>query len=76
MANKHRGEPRMYQLAERLIRAGLPNDRVLAQIREQFPKLRTTPEQIRFLRNDLRRTDKSIPTSVDARRLSLRNELP
>jgi hypothetical protein len=70
MANKHPGQPRMHHRVEALIRAGLPNDQVLAEVAKEFPELHTAPEQIRFFRHRLRARDNSIPTSVEARRLS------
>jgi hypothetical protein len=67
MANKHRGEPRVYVHMTGWIREGLCNQEVLEQIRRKFPDHRTSPEQVRARRCQLRQRGEDIPTSVEAR---------
>jgi hypothetical protein len=73
MGNKRRGEPRVGALINKLILSGLSNLDVLAQVRATFPQHRTSPEQVRFKRSQMRarhgnKKQKYVPTSVEARR--------
>lgn len=71
MGNKHRGEPRIYKRIHELILQGLPNEEVLHRIRKEF-KSRTSAEQVRFERSNLRRRlkgKKTVLAAVAARRL-------
>jgi hypothetical protein len=76
MGNKRRGEPRVGALINKLILLGLSNLDVLAQVRAAFPQHRTSPEQVRFKRSQMRarhnnKRGKYVPTSVEARRSQL-----
>lgn len=67
MGNKHCSELRVYKRVRKLILAGLPNMEILQLIRQEFPQHRTSPEQIRFERSDMRRGDDGVLSSVEAR---------
>lgn len=62
MARKH-----MNARVEKLLRDGMDNVEILDRIREEFPKLCTTRQQIRSFRYELRRNGENIPTSIQAR---------
>jgi hypothetical protein len=73
MGNKGRDEPRIYKRIDALILLGLPNLEVWAKVRSEFADARTTKEQVRRRREQLRARfanigGKSVPSSVEARR--------
>ena len=68
VANKKPGEPRLHKAVEKLLREGLDNVEIRNRVKKQFPMHRVSLQQITSLRHDLRRGDKSIPTSLEARR--------
>ena len=56
------------EVAEELIRQGLPNEEVLARVKEKFPDARTSDASVRWYRSRLRQAGEGVPSQVEARR--------
>jgi hypothetical protein len=68
MANKKFGEPRLYMGVDKLLRDGLDNVEIRDCMKKRFPTHRVSLQQITSQRYELRRFDKNILTSLQARR--------
>lgn len=51
-----------------LLRNGLTNEEVLAEVRRRFPKANTSAASVAWYRSDLRKRDETVPTDAQARR--------
>lgn len=58
------------QLANKLIREGLPNAQVLSEVQEAFPDASTSMASVAWYRSALRRAGEDVPTSIEAERLA------
>ena len=56
------------ELAEKLIREGLPNEEVLFQIQREIPDAQTSDASVRWYRSQMRKRGEDVPTQVEARR--------
>ena len=56
------------EAAEAMLKRGLTNDEVLAEVRKLFPKARTSAASVAWYRSDLRKRDEAVPTDAQARR--------
>jgi len=50
------------------LRTGLTNEEILAAVRKKHPKSEMTLATINYLRNQIRKTDKTVPNNRVARR--------
>ncbi|MBA4227703.1 MAG: hypothetical protein C0456_13830 [Hyphomonas sp.] len=56
------------ETAEALLRNGLTNEEVLAEVRRRFPKANTSAASVAWYRSNLRKRDDAVPTDAQARR--------
>jgi|32_taG_2_1085360.scaffolds.fasta_scaffold01098_4 predicted transcriptional regulator len=56
--------------AAAMLRKGMTNQEVLAEIRQRFPTANTTAASVAWYRSDLRKKGEDVPTDVQARRTS------
>lgn len=61
-------DERVGEVAEELIREGLPNEVVLEKVLQRFPDARTSDASIRWYRSRMRQAGDDVPSQVEARR--------
>lgn len=61
-------------VAMEAIKAGMTNEEALEAVKKEFPDAKTSISSINWYRNNMRKTDKTIPTSRDLKKKAAAQE--